>query len=276
MLAGEDGVKRRRRKASMADSEIMTILLYFHFGSFRNFKHYYMLFIKGTLKSYFPAAVSYNRFVELESRVFFPLMFFLNLRAFGRCTGITFVDSTMIPVCHNLRRYANKVFKDIATDGKGTMGWCHGFKLHLACNDRGEIISFVLTGANVSDKDPKVFEVLAKRLYGKLFADKGYISQKLFEFLFEDGIQLVTGIRVNMKNRLMPFYDKMMLRKRCIIETINDLLKNTAQIVHSRHRSVNNFIMNLISALGAYCFFDNKPKALTGYVIEDTKQLSLF
>ena len=276
MLAGEDGVKRRRRKASMADSEIMTILLYFHFGSFRNFKHYYMLFIKGTLKSYFPTAVSYNRFVELESRVFFPLMFFLNLRAFGRCTGITFVDSTMIPVCHNLRRYANKVFKDIATDGKGTMEWCHGFKLHLACNDRGEIISFVLTGANVSDKDPKVFEVLAKRLYGKLFADKGYISQKLFEFLFEDGIQLVTGIRVNMKNRLMPFYDKMMLRKRCIIETINDLLKNTAQIVHSRHRSVNNFIMNLISALGAYCFFDNKPKALTGYVIEDTKQLSLF
>ena len=276
MLAGEDGVKRRRRKASMADSEIMTILLYFHFGSFRNFKHYYMLFIKGTLKSYFPTAVSYNRFVELESRVFFPLMFFLNLRAFGRCTGITFVDSTMIPVCHNLRRYANKVFKDIATDGKGTMGWCHGFKLHLACNDRGEIISFVLTGANVSDKDPKVFEVLAKRLYGKLFADKGYISQKLFDFLFEDGIQLVTGIRVNMKNRLMPFYDKMMLRKRCIIETINDLLKNTAQIVHSRHRFVNNFIMNLISALGAYCFFDNKPKALTGYVIEDTKQLSLF
>ena len=156
--------------------------------------------------------------------------------------------SAMIPVCHNLRRYANKVFKGIATDGKGTMGWCHGFKLHLACNDRGEIIAFVLTGANVSDKDPNVFKVLAKRLYGKLFADKGYISQKLFDFLFEDGIQLVTGLRVNMKNKLMPFYDRMMLRKRYIIETINDMLKNTAQIVHSRHRSVSNFIMNLISA----------------------------
>ena len=106
-----------------------------------------------------------------------------------------------------------------------------------------------------------MFKVLAKRLYGKLFADKGYISQKLFDFLFEDGIQLVTGLRVNMKNKLMPFYDRMMLRKRYIIETINDMLKNTAQIVHSRHRSVSNFIMNLISALGAYCFFDNKPKA---------------
>ena len=257
------GVKRRRRAASLSDSEIMTILLYFHFGTFRNFKHYYLFFIKGTMKSYFPKAVSYNRFVELESRVFFQLMFFLNLGAFGRCTGITFVDSTMIPVCHNLRRYANKVFKGIATDGKGTMGWCHGFKLHLACNDRGEIIAFV-------------FKVLAKRLYGKLFADKGYISQKLFDFLFEDGIQLVTGLRVNMKNKLMPFYDRMMLRKRYIIETINDMLKNTAQIVHSRHRSVSNFIMNLISALGAYCFFDNKPKALQGYCIEDTKQLTLF
>ena len=251
LLEDNSGVKRRRRAASLSDSEIMTILLYFHFGTFRNFKHYYLFFIKGTMKSYFPKAVSYNRFVELESRVFFQLMFFLNLGAFGRCTGITFVDSTMIPVCHNLRRYANKVFKGIATDGKGTMGWCHGFKLHLACNDRGEIIAFVLTGANVCDKDPNVFKVLAKRLYGKLFADKGYISQKLF-------------------------YDRMMLRKRYIIETINDMLKNTAQIVHSRHRSVNNFVMNLISALGAYCFFDNKPMALQGYCIEDTKQLSLF
>ena len=251
LLEDNSGTKRRRRQASLSDSEIMTILLYFHFGTFRNFKHYYLFFIKGTMKSYFPKAVSYNRFVELESRVFFQLMFFLNLGAFGRCTGITFVDSTMIPVCHNLRRYANKVFKGIATDGKGTMGWCHGFKLHLACNDRGEIIAFVLTGANVSDKDPNVFKVLAKRLYGKLFADKGYISQKLF-------------------------YDRMMLRKRYIIETINDMLKNTAQIVHSRHRSVNNFVMNLISALGAYCFFDNKPMALQGYCIEDTKQLSLF
>lgn len=151
------------------------------------------------------------------------------------------------------------------------MGWCHGFKLHLACNDRGEIIAFVLTCANVDDRDS-----LAKTFYGKLFADRGYISKKLFDSLFEDGIHLVTGLRANMKNKLMPFYDRMMLRKRLIIETINDMLKNTAMIVHSRHRSVSNFIMNLISALGAYCFFTNKPNALTGYTIEDNKQLCLF
>lgn len=275
-MIGTETPPRRKRSPCMSDSEIMTILVLFHFGSFRNFKHYYLTLIKVTLKKDFPTAVSYNRFVELESRVFFQMMFFLYLRAFGKCTGVTFIDSTMIPICHNLRRYANKVFKGIATDGKGTMGWCHGFKLHLICNDRGEIISFVLTGANVSDKDLNVIKLLAKHMYGKLYADKGYISKKIFDFLFEDGIHLVTGIRVNMKNKLMPFYDKMMLRKRYIIETINDLLKNTAQIVHSRHRSIENFIMNLISALGAYCFFDNKPKALDGYQVLKTDQLALF
>ena len=200
------------------------------------------------MKSFFPEAVSYNRFVELESRAFFPLMFFLNFRAFGRCTGITFVDSTMIPVCHNLRRYVNKVFKDITTDGKGAIGWCHGFKLHLACNDRGGGIAFVLTGANVSDRDSKAFDVLAQRLYGKLFADKGYISQNLFDALFEDVIQLVTGLRVNMKNKLMPFYDKMMLRKRHNIETINEEYGPNSTL----ETQVCHHIMNLISALGAY------------------------
>ena len=144
-LLGSGGKSRRRRAASMSDSEIMTILIMFHFGTFDNFKHYYLHFIRVHLKRDFPDAVSYNRFVELESRVFFKMMFFLNLHSFGRCTGITFVDSTMIPVCHNLRRYANKVFAGLATDGKGTMGWCHGFKLHFICNDRGEIIS-VLQG----------------------------------------------------------------------------------------------------------------------------------
>ena len=110
-LMSSDGKPRRYRKSSLSESEIMTILIVFQFGSFRNFKHYYLFFIKQHMKDSFPNAVSYNRFVELESRVFFQMMFFLDLSAFGRCTGISFVDSTMVPVCHNLRRYANKVFK---------------------------------------------------------------------------------------------------------------------------------------------------------------------
>jgi hypothetical protein len=199
------------------------------------------------------------------------MVFFLRLYAFGRCLGISFVDSTLIPVCHNLRRYANRVFEGVATNGKGTMGRCHGFKLHFICNDRGEIITFCLTGANVDDRDPKVWKVLSKELYGKLFADRGYISTKLFD----DGIQPVAGVRANMKNKLMPLREKIMLRKRYVIECINDMLKNTAQLVHSRHRSINNFLMNMVSAPGAYCFFENKPKAIQGYQIEKTKQIEI-
>ena len=118
--------------------------------------------------------------------------------------------------------------------------------------------------------------MLAKRIYGRLFGDRGYISTKLFEFLFENGTHIVTGLRSNMKNRLMPLYDKVMLRKRYVIETINDLLKNTADLVHSRHRSIHNFLMNLISAMGAYCFFDNKPTAIRGFFLEHSKQHSIW
>jgi len=253
----------------------MTILVCYHFGSFANFKHYYLFYIKQHLADYFPDAVSYNRFVELMPRVFFHMMLFMKLHAFGKCSGISFVDSTMIPVCHNLRRYANKIFKGMATDGKGTIGWCHGFKLHLMCNDSGKIITFCLTGANVDDRDKRVWTVFAKELYGKVFADRGYIKQALFEELFDRGIHLVHGLRANMKNRLMSMWDRIMLRKRCIIECINDLLKNKANIVHSRHRSIHNFIMNICAALTAYCFFENKPEALPVHV-EKSAQLTLF
>lgn len=166
---------RRNRKGKLSESEIMTIIVCFHFGSFANFKHYYMLYIRRHMADYFPDAVSYNRFVELMPRVFFRMMLFMKLRAFGKCSGVSFADSTMIPVCHNMRRYMNKVFKGLAKNGKGTMGWCYGFKLHLLCNDSGEIITFCLTGSNVDDRDNRVWTVFARELYGKVFADRGYI-----------------------------------------------------------------------------------------------------
>ena len=275
-LISSSGKRRRNRKGVLSESEIMTILVLFHFSHCRDLKHFYLHEICIHLRHDFPQVVSYNRFVEVQSHVFFKFMFFLKMYALGHCTGITYVDSTMIPVCHNIRRYANKVFKGFAMDGKGTMGWCHGFKLHFICNDTGEIISFCLTGANVDDRGDIVWNVLAKDLYGKLFADRGYISQNLFDTLFADGVNLVTGLRANMKNKLIPLWDKIMLRKRFIIESINDRLKNTAQLVHSRHRSINNFIINLVSVITAYCFFDNKPQALSGYEILKTNQPSFF
>ena len=175
-------------KGRLSESEIMTILICYHFGTYRNFKEYYQNCIRGCFHNEFPHAVSYNRFVELIPRVFCKMMLFMRLYAFGKCTGITFVDSTMIPVYHNVRRYFNKVFSGLAKNGKGTMGWWHGFKLHLFCNDSGEVITFCLTEANVDDRDSKVWNVFTKVLYGKVFADRRYIKQELFESLFSQGI----------------------------------------------------------------------------------------
>ena len=259
-LKSPDGNQHRNRKCRMSDSEIITILVCFHTNTFRNFKHYYLFYISTHLSSCFPALLSYNRFVETESRVAVPLALFLQLACFGECTGISFVDSTCIPVCHNKRISGNKVFKGYAERGKSTMGWYYGFKLHLICNEKGELLNFMLTRANVDDRNPEVFNRLSNDVFGKLYADKGYISKDLFAKLFNDDIQLVTGLRSNMKNKLIPLYDKIMLRKRRIIETINDLLKNVGQLVHSRHRAIFNFCINILSALVAYCFFPKHPE----------------
>ena len=182
------GKRYRNRKGRLSKSEVMTILICYHFGTYRNSKEYYLNCIRGYFHKEFPHAVSYNRFVELMPRVFCKMMLFMKLYTFGKCTGITFVDSTMIPVCHNARRYFNKVFSGLVKNGKETMGWCHGFKLHLLCNDSDEVITFCLTGANVDDRDSRVWNVFTKVLYGKVFADRGYIKQELFESLFSQGI----------------------------------------------------------------------------------------
>lgn len=258
-LPNAEGKRTRNRDHRMSDSEIMTILMLYHFGTFRNFKSFYLHYIGIHLQKEFPNQLSYSRFVAIEHTVFAPMMLFLNIICFGKCTGITFVDSTKIRVCHNKRIFNHKTFEGLAKRGKSTMGWFYGFKLHFVCNEKGEIISFYLSSGNTDDRDGRVFEVLKKKLFGKLYGDKGYVSAKLFESLFNDGVHIVTGLKSNMKNRLMPLYDKIMLRKRSIIETINDQLKNICDIEHTRHRSIHNFIMNLIAALGAYCFFDKKP-----------------
>jgi hypothetical protein len=150
------------------------------------------------------------------------------------------------------------VFKGLAERGKTSTGWFFGFKLHLIFNDRGDLLNLMLTPGNVDDRKP--VPKMAHRLFGKLFGDKGYLSQKLFEeLLLTFHVQLVTGIRSNMKNALMPLMDKLLLRKRAIIETIIDQLKNISQIEHSRHRSPTNFLVNLICGLIAYCHQPKKP-----------------
>ena len=254
-----NGKKKRNRKSKMSDSEVITIMILFHLKGYRCLKHFYINHVKEHMKDDFPDTVSYNRFVELQKKAMLPMTIFLQTCCLGKCSGISFLDSTVIKACHYKREKQNKVFKGIAAKGRGTMGWFFGFKLHIIINERGEILDFVMTQGNVDDRQPLRDRTFHDKVFGKIFADRGYIGQDLFEKLFVDGIHLVTKIRKNMKNALMHIHDKILLRKRAVIESVNDILKNQCQIEHTRHRSFDNFITNMISGLIAYSFYPTKP-----------------
>jgi hypothetical protein len=251
----ENGEIRRLRTGSLTLSEIMTIVILFHSSRFRDFKHFYLNLLNFHRPA-FAGLVSYTRFVELMPSALVALCAYLNTRR-GQCSGIQFIDSTSIIVCKNKRIFNHKVFHGLAQRGKNTMGWFFGFKLHIVVSDTGELLAFKLTPANTDDRVPVVD--LAEGLAGKLFGDKGYISKTIFKTLFAKGLQLITPIRKNMKNKLMPYLDKLLLRKRSIIETINDQLKNISQIEHTRHRSIWNFMVNLVAGLIAYTHQEKKP-----------------
>ena len=202
-LPPSSGIKKRNRKTALTDSEVLTILIVFHGGQFRNFKHFYIHYVSCHLKDCFPNVVSYNRFIELSHRCAVPFMLFLHHCCKGECTGISFIDSTVLRVCHNKRIKRNKVFKGIAKVGKSTMGWFFGFKLHLIINDKGEILSFYLSQGNTSDNNAKIITKMTKEIFGKVFRDKGYINKALADLLFDDGIQLITAVRRNMKQKAL-------------------------------------------------------------------------
>ena len=263
-----------KRPPKMSSSEVITIALLFHLSGFRTFKHFYIFYVQQHMRKEFPQTVSYNRFVDLMQSCLMQMAIFAKTCCLGTCTGISFVDSTPIRICKNKRITRNKVFAGLAETGKSTMGWFHGFKLHIVINDKGEILSFCITQANVDDREPLKNESFLKAVFGKLYADKGYISQKLRELIFVDGIHLITSIRNNMKNSLMSISDKILLRKRSVIETVNDELKNICQVEHSRHRSFCNFITNLLAGIMAYSFLPKKPTIK--YQTQKSNQLAIF
>jgi len=268
-----DGVARRDRKTILTLSEMMTIYIGFHVSNHTNFKSYYKDFLSVHYKHLFPNLISYERFNQSQNRLFMPLMLYINNRCLGQCTGISYVDSTTLPVCHIKRERQHKVFKGIAQKSKSTMGWFFGFKIHLIINDKGEILSFCFSRANVDDRDTKIMAIMTKEVFGKLFGDRGYIDQKLAEYLWNDGVELIYKRRKNMKSMNLSDTDKILLRKRALIETVNDELKNICSIQHTRHRSLQGFLNNALSALIAYQSFDKKPSIKISHELNDRNQL---
>ena len=190
-LLNHGGIKRRRAK-NLCLSEIMTILIAFHQNHYRNFKHFYLDYVKQHWHSAFPGLPSYQRFVEWTPSTLIPLCVYLK-RCFGSCTGIGFVDATSLKVCqhggciswgnpsiphrHNRRIKHHKVFDGLAQRGKTSVDWFFGFKLHLVVNEVGQLLNAQLTPGNVDDRRP--IPELLQGLFGKFFADRGYVSHKL-------------------------------------------------------------------------------------------------
>ncbi len=250
------GSKKRQRKSELSLSEMMTLVVLFHQLRFRQFKSFYLNHARRHLRAEFPKLPSYQRIVELTPRCAAPLAALFECLK-GACDGVTIADATPIAVCDNKRIPRHRVFKGKAERGKTSMGWFFGFKLHALINSNGELVRIKPAPGNTDDRKP--IPEMSQGLFGLLFADKGYIGKVLAETLREMGVKLVTTLKKNMKPVALTAFEKAVLKRRALIETVFDELKNLCQIEHTRHRSAANFIVNLMAGIVAYCLSDNKP-----------------
>ena len=252
--------KKKTRTPAITYAEIMTILIYYPYSGYKCFKYYYLDFVCTTLSGHFMNLPSYARFVELIERVQAPMMFMSKLLCCkSNQTGIYFIDASTIKVCHIKREGSHKVFKGLCSKGKSSMGWFFGFKIHLVINEIGEIINFSFTEGAVSDNNTYLLSKMLCHLKGLCFGDKGYITS-LFEELYCSGIKMVTNIRKNMKNKLMVLKEKVLLKKRGVIESCFAVMKRQLDLEHTRHRKAENGIVHMFSTIVAYHFYPNKPK----------------
>jgi transposase len=238
-------------------SELITLAVLFHQLRYRQFKSFCLSYAVRFLRAKFPGLPSYQRCLELMPRCAVPLSaLFAQLK--GRCTSITILDSSPLAVCDNLRISRHRVFAKVAARGKSSTGWFYGFKLHVAINHHGELPSIKVTPGNVDDRKPVAF--LCRGLFGGVYADQGYVARWLVDLLRARQLELITKVRKNMKPVQHTPFDQALLKRRSLIETVFDELKNLCQVEHTRHRSHANFIVNLMSGIVAYCLMANKPR----------------
>ena len=256
----------RQRAGKLSRSEMLFIMVLFHLSPYKHFKAFYLCGIRREYRDCFGDLPHYDRFISLMPRLFAPLMVLLHSLG-GEQTGIYFADPAKLAVCHNRRIHRHQVFEGLAARGKTSMGWSFGLKLHFVINHKGQVMALKITPGNTADST--VLDDMTRHLTGKLYADKGYVGHALFTTLWQRGLHLITGIRRNMKNYLMPLADKIMLRKRFLIETVLDTLKSEMGLEHSRHRSPVNAMVHVLSCLVAYAFRPGKPSiSLNGKQIE--------
>jgi len=245
-------------------SEVLTIIIGYHKSCCDCFKHYYQEVIMRYHTKDFKL-VSYAHFSKLIGKSM-PYLTILLHHLLKQCSGLSFVDSTSIAVCKNYRIYSHKVFIGLATRSKTTKGWFFGLKLHLIIDAEGNLLKVSFSSGNKDDR--KGLKGMIRGIFGKLYGDRGYLSQELFKHLYDKGIHLVTRVKKNMKNLLMPLADKLLLLKRALVETVIGKLKFLDKFEHSRHRSVTNAFSHMLSCLISYQLQENKPSIKTLLPIE--------
>lgn len=251
------GDRTRQRSGEMSLAELLTIIIYFQLSPCKDLKNYYLYYLPIKYKAHFSNLIRYSRMIQLMPRLLPPISVLLHLIR-GEQTGIYYVDSTKLQICHNKRTNSHRV-KGLANMGKSSYGWFMGFKLHLIINHKGEFMAIKITKANTADS--MLLNELSKNLIGKIYGDKGYISSQLFKQLFARGLWLFTGIRKTMKNQLIELQNKILLRKRSLIESVFNILKNRINLEHTRHRSPINFLVNILSSVAAFAL-KSLPKSL--------------
>ncbi|SPR14388.1 IS982 family transposase [Orientia tsutsugamushi] len=246
---------QRNRDGKLSLAELLTITIYFYLSPCKDFKNYYLYYLRYKYKEYF-CLPSYSTIIQLLPRMLLPLAVLMHYLK-GEETGIYYIDSTKLAICHNKRISSNRVFNRFSKIGKSSYGWFLGFKLHLIINNKGEIMSVKITKGNKSDLS--VASVISKGLSGKLFGDKAYISKELFHQLFSNGLRLFTNLRKDMKTYLLDIDDKLLLNKRSLIESVFNVLKKHMHLEHTRHRSHINFFVHIIASLASYSISKLNP-----------------
>lgn len=252
--------RRPTRTPALSESEVCTILAAYHLSGYKCFEYYYRQVIKGAYESYFPKAPSYDRFLVLVSRCY-QLMYLWSLHCCLKAsrTGLYIIDSKRLEVCHLKREHSHRVFSGSARKGKTSTGWFYGFKLHLVINQRGELVNWTITPGNVADNNTALLEKLLGGLTGICLGDRGYHSS-LFEWFYQHKLHLVVKPKRNMKKDWPCLIDHQhYLKKRALVESVNDLLVSVCDVEHTRHRKPENAFAHIAGALIAYQFLDHKP-----------------
>lgn len=248
------------RVPELSESEVCTIIAAYHLSGYKCFEYYYRQLIKEKYRSYFPQAPSYERFLNLISRSY-PLMWLWSLHTClgSKRNGLYFIDSKKLEVCHLKREHSHRVFAASARKGKCSTGWFYGFKIHLVINSLGEIINWTITPGNVADNNVDLIQKLLRGLKGICIGDKGYFTS-LFEWFYLNQLHLITKPKKNMKKDSISLADHQnYLKKRALIESVNDILVSVCDIEHTRHRKPENAFAHIAGAIIAYQSFERKP-----------------